>query len=251
MDQHILFGDSVIALCWVTSEKLRLSLFHRNRVLQVRRGTELENLYHIKTDKNPADCGTRPDKVKISDVGPDSRWETGDSWMKLDISDAVAAGILKPALELRVSQDIENDFNEGLVFGDKDDIISRGHPGQTAHVITEARVGKIQERADFSNYLVLPTKFRFPVTVRIYGYVLSFVNKARRGRKMLGQLLSEAKLWFSVMPNDMVTIPMNPTINHIKVITSEMEKSDMLTIMRCWATLLSRSWFLPIPSTKS
>ena len=65
----------------------------------MRRGIELENLYHIRTDKNPADCGTRPEKVKICDVGPDSRWETGDSWMKLDISDAVATGILKPALE--------------------------------------------------------------------------------------------------------------------------------------------------------
>ena len=106
-----------------------------------------------------------------------------------------------------MSQDIEKDFNDGLIFGDKDDILTRGHPVQTAQILTEARIGKIQDRADFSNYLVLPTKFRFPVTVRIYGYVLNFVNKAMRGRKMSGQLLSEAKLWFSVMPNDIVTSP--------------------------------------------
>ena len=127
VDKHILFGDSVIALCWVISEKLRLSLFHRNRVLQVRRGMELKNLYHVRTDKNPADCGTRPEKVKISDVGPGSRWEVGDAWMKMDISEAVATGVLKPALDLNVSQDIEKEFKEGLIFGNKDASFTRGH----------------------------------------------------------------------------------------------------------------------------
>ena len=42
VDSSILFSNSTIALCWLTSEKLRLSLFHRNRVLQTRRGTELD-----------------------------------------------------------------------------------------------------------------------------------------------------------------------------------------------------------------
>ena len=33
------FSDSVIALCWVTSEGRRLSLFHRNRVIQIPEGS--------------------------------------------------------------------------------------------------------------------------------------------------------------------------------------------------------------------
>ena len=77
VETSILFSDSTIALCWLTSEKLRLSLFHRNRVLQVRRGTSLEDVFHVRTEHNPADCGTRPDKIKVTDVGPDSRWENG------------------------------------------------------------------------------------------------------------------------------------------------------------------------------
>ena len=71
---EVLFSDSMIALCWLTSEKLRLQLFHRNRVLQFRRGTDLENVYHVRSEYNTADCGTRPGKVKVPDVGPDSRW---------------------------------------------------------------------------------------------------------------------------------------------------------------------------------
>ena len=40
-----------------------------------------------------------------------------------DIEDAVEAGILKSATSLRVTKDIENDFKQGLVFGDKDEVL--------------------------------------------------------------------------------------------------------------------------------
>ena len=200
VESAIVFSDSMIALCWLTSEKLRLSLFHRNRVLQIRRGTEMENVFHVKTEYNPADCGTRPSKVKISDVGPDSRWENGDSWMKLDIDMAVSEGYIKPATELRVSDEMEDTFKDGLMFGDQDEILTRGHTAATVN-----RIEKIEERAKLSDYLLLPTKYKFGTTVRIYGYVMCFVTKARKGRKMLGQLLREAKLWFSTFASDMVT----------------------------------------------
>ena len=59
-----LFGDSSIAICWITSENKRLSLYHRNRVVQVRFHTELEKIFHLRKEHNPADIGTRPDKVK-------------------------------------------------------------------------------------------------------------------------------------------------------------------------------------------
>ena len=55
---HIVVGDSIIALCWTTSENKRLSMFHRNRVIQISRGTTLEDLYHVKTSENPSDIGT-------------------------------------------------------------------------------------------------------------------------------------------------------------------------------------------------
>ena len=188
VESSIIFSDSMIALCWLTSEKLRLSLFHRNRVMQIRRGTELETAYHIKTENNPADCGTRPDKVKVSDVGPDSRWENGDYWMHDDVENAVSSGILKPATSLRVSKDIEDDFNQGLIFGDKDDIISGGFQAN----VSELRKTKLEERANFSQYILLPTKYAFPKTVRIYALVFKFLRKVSKGRKFVGPLLKGA-----------------------------------------------------------
>ena len=70
---YIQAADSTIALSWITSEQLRLSEFHRNRVVQIRRAVEIENIYHVRTELNVADCGTRPDKVKVEDVMAGSR----------------------------------------------------------------------------------------------------------------------------------------------------------------------------------
>ena len=36
LKDYMLCGDSVITICWVTSENKRLSLFHRNRVVPYR-----------------------------------------------------------------------------------------------------------------------------------------------------------------------------------------------------------------------
>ena len=198
VDSSILFGDSMIAICWLTSEKLKLSLFHRNRVMQIRRGTDLDTVYHVQTDFNPADCGTRPHKVKLSDVGPNSRWETGDDWMHLNISEAVECGILKPATTVRVSKEFEDDFNQGLLFGERDGILAGGFQVNVSAEISEARVKKLQERATFSQYLLLPTKYSFPKVVRIYSYVCRFIRKSLKGKSFAGNLLKESGIQLSM-----------------------------------------------------
>ena len=45
LGSYVLLVDSVIALCWITSENKILSLFHRNRVNQVRMNMDLDCLY--------------------------------------------------------------------------------------------------------------------------------------------------------------------------------------------------------------
>ena len=75
----------MIALSWRMSETKPLAMFHKNRVVQIRRGTELDQLYHVRTEVNSADVGTRPDKLKVQDVGPGSVWQEGYPWMRMDM----------------------------------------------------------------------------------------------------------------------------------------------------------------------
>ena len=217
--QTILFGDSVIALCWVSSENKQLSMFHRNRVIQIRRGTSLDDMYHCRTDHNPSDVGTRPAKVTLSDVGPNSRWNNDDEWMTWDLEKAVHAGIIKPVLELRLSKDDEDDFKEGLLLDKEPDILTRGH------VVSNVRVAKIEERATFSNYLLCPTKFNFASTVRIYGHVMAFIVKCRKNKIMLGRLLNEGSLTFSVFSSSVNFYNGNSVLHHISTTPSVLETS--------------------------
>ena len=178
VSSFILIGDSTISLCWTTSERKRLSLFHRNRCAQIRRGTELEALYHVVTDQNPADLGTRPSAVQDSDVGPNSRWEVGLPWMKKDIDDAVALGILNPAANLRLSPEEEEDYKKGMVFEKSPEILTRGH----VTALISARVEKVKSRAEYSKYIVSPTKYKFERVVRIVAIVKRFIDKISKGK---------------------------------------------------------------------
>ena len=175
ISSYILIGDSTIALCWVTSEKKRLSLFHRNRCVQVRRGTDLNLMYHVISEQNPADLGTRPSLVQDSDVGPNSRWEKGMTWMRGEIDDAIEAGILTPAETLRMNDEEEEMYKKGLVFEKSPEILTRGHP----IVLSNTRVEKVKERSQFSEYPLSPTKYKFENVVRIYAIVRKWIRSFR------------------------------------------------------------------------
>ena len=193
---YIVVGDSTISLFWVSSEHKKLSLFHRNRVLQILRGTSLDNLYHVKTDYNPSDLGTRPSKVKLDDVLPGSKWICGEEWMTWSVQKAVEEEILKPVSDLRMKKEEEEIFNEGCVFDKVPEILTRGH------IVGEKRVAKLEERARFSDYLILPTRFGFRKLVRIQSYVFSFIQKlkeaAKRRRPDLFKSESNERLSFSL-----------------------------------------------------
>ena len=188
--EKIVCSDSTIALSWTMSETKPLAMFHKNRVVQIRRGTELDQLYHVRTEVNSADVGTRPDKLKIQDVGPGSVWQEGYPWMRMDVEEAIEGGYIKPASSLRMTPEEENDFDKGMVYDKVPEILTRGHQ------VSQKRVSKIEERAAQAEYLILPTAYTFPKLVRIHSMVFSFVSKCRRGRKILSRLLAEGRLVF-------------------------------------------------------
>ena len=181
---YIQGSDSTIALCWITSEQLRLNEFHRNRVVQVRRGVELESIYHVKTELLVADVGTRPDRVKVEDVMPGSRWHNGDDWMKLTVGQAIAQGCIKPALELRMNEEEKDDFKDGIIFEKVPEVLTRGH------ALNQDRISKIEQRAVFSQYIVIPTKYSFKLSFRVTMLVIKFIVRCRRCRPFTGTKLS-------------------------------------------------------------
>ena len=181
---YVQAADSSIALSWITSEQLRLSEFHRNRVVQVRRAVEVENIYHVRTELNVADCGTRPDKVKVEDIMVGSRWHSGEFWMTLPIAEAVEDGSITPAKNLRISDTEKEDYREGIIFEKIPEVSTRGH------VLNKERISKIEERARHSNYVVSPVKYGFKMSFRILVLILKFIVKCRKSKPFEGPKLS-------------------------------------------------------------
>ena len=62
--EKIVGSDSTIAISWTMTEMKPLAMFHKNGVIQIRRGTRLEQLYHVRMEVNSADVGTRLEKTQ-------------------------------------------------------------------------------------------------------------------------------------------------------------------------------------------
>ena len=185
--EQITCGDSEIVLHWILSDHRRLDLWHRNRVVQVRRSLNLDDLYHVSSKNNPGDIGTRPNDITEADVGPESRYEKGDYWMTLNIEKAVDEGYITPASQLKLSTDKIDDFKKGLLLEPSTpEVIVKGHAA--------VRRDLIAERAKFTSYDpdLIPTKRKWPVMLRVTTLVISFCSKIlnRLGKTFQGKLLS-------------------------------------------------------------
>ena len=175
----------------------------------------MDELYHVRTSENPSDIGTRPDRVTIHDVGPDSIWENGCVWMHGSLDEAVENGTLVPAQNLRLNKDEMEEFSKGLVFDSSiPEILTKGH------IANQNRISLIEERAQFSQYLILPTKFAFQRTVRIYGYIMMFLVKCKRKcgvKQFSGPLLREGESKFSMFS----CIEVGPIFNSFHLVTPD------------------------------
>ena len=125
--EKIVGSVSTIAISWTMTEMKPLAMFHKNRVIQIRRGTRLEQLYHVRTEVKSADVGTRLEKLKIQDVGPGSVWQEGYPCMKRDIDEGVENGYIKPASELRINPKEETEYDRGLVYDKVPEILTHRH----------------------------------------------------------------------------------------------------------------------------
>ena len=109
-------SDSTIAISWAIYEKVRLHIFHRLRVSNIRNKLDFGNLFHVDGKENASDIGTRPDVLKPEDLVPGSTWMTGSPWMKLDIDSALNTGIIKKVDDIKMDNEARKSFKEGVML---------------------------------------------------------------------------------------------------------------------------------------
>ena len=131
------------------SSDLPLQVSVRNAVAEIRRFTDVKDWYHIATDMNVADLGTRG--AEVDDIGTGSAWQNGQEWMRLPREQLP----IKTAAEVTLSSEEAKAAAAELRASDV-----KGH-----QVLAHSTA--ISERYAHSQYLLDPCKFSWSKSVRI------------------------------------------------------------------------------------
>ena len=150
--------DSTIVLYWIHQDQRPLQTGVRNGIVEIRRFSEPGRWFHIDTELNLTDLGTR--FCDIDEIRENSSWQYGKSWMKLDE-------------DLMSIRSIENVTLEG----EQKRLAAQGLKAPDIHgVLICSLKEKVAERYGFSAYLVDPNLYIWTTKVTwIMGYVLRFV----------------------------------------------------------------------------
>ena len=179
IDTIYIGGDSEIALAWTIYENVKLNVFHRNRVNNIRSKVDVDMLHHVHGPENPSDVGTRPNNVKVEDVMPGSTWLCGKAWMKLPHGEALKSGVTKTfnVKDIKLSNDEKKTMKEGTVFDTFED-----YDGSNVAVsmVNTVDVLKVSEQEAYSGYIFPPLKRSLRPTVRIISLVLLAVKKFKK-----------------------------------------------------------------------
>ena len=107
IDEIYIGCDSEIALAWTIYENVKLNVFHRHRVNNIRSKVRLEQLHHVQGIENCADVGTRPDNVNVECLLPGAPWLSGREWMKVPHEEALAKGVIKSVKDIKLTNEVK------------------------------------------------------------------------------------------------------------------------------------------------
>ena len=160
---HII--DSMCTLATLRNDTSALRQFMGNRVTEALETTTVDQWYHVKSDDNIADLGTRMDAT-VNDISEESEWQNGSRWMSLPVS------------EWPVTQDI------GKAKTPKEEMLS------SAHVC--AYINHQESAIDYNNYIGRSYKFVIKLTaiVKKIARARSFKN----GLNISAQEMKDAEL---------------------------------------------------------
>ena len=173
---HLKMCDSQIVLYWLSNSEKPLKLWPRNRVIECRRLTNLDDWRYLPTDHMMADLGTRRG-VTAADIHPESEWINGREWMKGDQDSFPCKKIdemLLSAEELKIARSevpFCSDGEVGNAFVEDLCSLTRYVEDQTSDVYA------------FSQYVIDPNLRKFSTVIRILSWCYRFLRLCKSRSK--------------------------------------------------------------------
>jgi len=154
--------DSTICLYWITQDDRPLQVGVRNAVCEIRRFSDVGDWFHITTEKNVADLGTRP--ASVEEIAPGSAWHEGQPWMWLP----------RAEMPIRSAAEIT------LTAEEKRQAAVEMRNKELAGLSVNLSVPSVGDRYALSKYLVDPCRLPWSKAVRIMGMVMKFINSCKK-----------------------------------------------------------------------
>ena len=154
-------SDSTICLYWLQQDQRPLQTGVRNGVLEVRRLTDINNWFHVASEDNVADIGTRSGTAE--DLKEDSDWVKGKPWMSRERKD----------MPLRTLQEITLNSEEKKMAAKE--MKAQDYHGYIFSTIED----KLAKRYSFSKYVLDPNKFKWEKTLRVLALTFRVLDKMR------------------------------------------------------------------------
>ena len=159
----IFVSDSTIVLFWMAHDSRPLQTAVRNAVIEIRRLSSTSQWFHVASENNVADVGTR--YLDVEEVGPMSEWIRGRPWMSGP----------EHLFPLRSIDQVSLDAEEARLANKE---MKMG--GLATHSAEQA-LDKLKARYQFSRYLVDPCNAEWPKAVNVLAMVLRFVRLLKLG----------------------------------------------------------------------
>ena len=144
----------------------------RNRVIEIRRFSNIEEWKYVKSSDMIADLGTRKG-VTLDQVCQNSEWINGFPWMKLNISEFPTKSVHDITLS---KEDEERAVQESSVKvkpeGSRPIIVNQNYKSS---ILPK----EVMEFYKSSSYLIDPNKYRYRNVVRIIAIVMKFINSVK------------------------------------------------------------------------
>lgn len=150
--------DSSVALHWIHQDERPLEVVVRNCVIDIRRFTTPSSWFHIATDLNIADLGTR--YAAVSEVGLLSDWQNGPDWMRLE------PGMLpiSDVDELKLAPEERKTY------------FHHTKPPDVLGIVLPNLKTKVSDRYAFAKYISDPNRYGWARALRVTALVLKFIH---------------------------------------------------------------------------
>ena len=164
-------------------------------MIEINRLVDVDDWRYVESKNMIADVGTRKG-MKVEDVGPNSEWINGLSWMKGEECNFP----VKTVSEIVLGSEGRNEAKKETIVIDIINELNDGCAYNNAYMPSHLVPDDVGSRYKYSQYLIDPNRFRYRKVVRVLGLVILFVSKLFARSK--GALLTITQYkWEGELPN--------------------------------------------------